>query len=88
MMFFPVVNEACRVIEEGVVVRASDLDIASVHGMKFPSERGGIMYWADAIGAQYIYARLKCWSEAYGNFFKPSQFLEERTTKGIPLTDL
>ncbi|KAJ8526580.1 hypothetical protein K7X08_029057 [Anisodus acutangulus] len=44
MLFFPVVNEACRVIEEGVVVRASDLDNASVHGMKFPSGRGGIMY--------------------------------------------
>ncbi|XP_059275235.1 peroxisomal fatty acid beta-oxidation multifunctional protein AIM1-like isoform X4 [Lycium ferocissimum] len=87
MMFFPVVNEASRVIEEGVVVRASDLDIASVHGMKFPSERGGIMYWADSIGAEYIYARLKSWSEAYGHFFKPSQFLEERATKGIPLAD-
>lgn len=40
MLFFPVVNEGCRVIQEGVVLRASDLDnIASVHGMKFPSER-------------------------------------------------
>ncbi|KAJ8526583.1 hypothetical protein K7X08_029060 [Anisodus acutangulus] len=39
MMFFPVVNEACRVIEEGIVVRASDIDIASVHGYKFHSER-------------------------------------------------
>lgn len=38
MIFFPVVNEACRVIEEGIVVRASDIDIASVHGFKFPSE--------------------------------------------------
>lgn len=36
---FPVVNEVCRVIEEGVFVRASYLDVASVHGMKFPSER-------------------------------------------------
>ncbi|XP_006354399.1 peroxisomal fatty acid beta-oxidation multifunctional protein AIM1-like [Solanum tuberosum] len=88
MLFFPVVNEACRVIEERVVVRASDLDVASVHGMKFPSERGGIMYWADSIGAEYIYARLKYWSKAYGSFFKPSQFLQERATKGIPLAEL
>nr|XP_033512718.1 glyoxysomal fatty acid beta-oxidation multifunctional protein MFP-a-like [Nicotiana tomentosiformis] len=50
--------------------------------MKFPSERGGIMYWADSIGAEYIYKRLKSWSEAYGNFFKPSLFLEERATIG------
>lgn len=39
MVFFPVVNEACRVMDEGVVVRASDLDIASVLGMSFPSYR-------------------------------------------------
>ncbi|KAK4338022.1 hypothetical protein RND71_042509 [Anisodus tanguticus] len=38
MIFFPVVNEASRVIEEGIVVPASDIDIASVHGFKFPSE--------------------------------------------------
>lgn len=37
MVFFPVVNEACRVIEEGVVAKVSDLDVASVLGMKFPS---------------------------------------------------
>ncbi|GFY80841.1 enoyl-CoA hydratase/isomerase family [Actinidia rufa] len=36
MILFPVVNEACRVLEEGVVVPASDLDIASVLGMSFP----------------------------------------------------
>ncbi|KAF8388966.1 hypothetical protein HHK36_025650 [Tetracentron sinense] len=39
MILFPVVNEACRVMDEGVVVRASDLDIASVLGMSFPSYR-------------------------------------------------
>jgi enoyl-CoA hydratase/3-hydroxyacyl-CoA dehydrogenase len=36
MIFFPVVNEACRVMDENVVIRASDLDIASVLGMGFP----------------------------------------------------
>ncbi|XP_031103578.1 peroxisomal fatty acid beta-oxidation multifunctional protein-like isoform X2 [Ipomoea triloba] len=85
MMFFPVINEACRVIEERIVVRASDLDIASVHGMKFPSETGGIMFWADSIGPKYIYSKLKSWYEAYGNFFKPSHLLEDRAAKGIPL---
>ncbi|PWA75929.1 AIM1 protein [Artemisia annua] len=39
MVLFPVVNVAGRVLEEGSVVRASDLDIASVLGMSFPSHR-------------------------------------------------
>ncbi|GMN50553.1 hypothetical protein TIFTF001_019697 [Ficus carica] len=87
MILFPVVNEACRVLDEGIVVRASDLDIASVLGMSFPSYRGGIVYWADLIGPMHVYSSLKKWSEAYGNFFKPSRYLEERATKGMLLSD-
>ncbi|KAL0315647.1 UNVERIFIED_CONTAM: Peroxisomal fatty acid beta-oxidation multifunctional protein AIM1 [Sesamum radiatum] len=86
MVLFPVVNEACRVLDDGVVVRASDLDIASVLGMSFPSYRGGIIFWADTIGANRVYKSLQKWSEVYGNFFRPSRFLEERATRGIPLS--
>lgn len=39
MIFFPVVNEACRVFAEGIAVKAADLDIASVMGMGFPAYR-------------------------------------------------
>ncbi|CAM8923465.1 unnamed protein product [Rhodiola kirilowii] len=86
MVLFPVVNEACRVLAEGIVVRASDLDLASVLGMSFPSYRGGIIFWADLVGPKHIYTSLKSWCEAYGNFYKPSSFLEERAVKGIPLS--
>ncbi|KAK1417331.1 hypothetical protein QVD17_26458 [Tagetes erecta] len=86
MILFPVVNEACRVLEEGVVVRASDLDVASVLGMSFPSYRGGIVFWGDLVGAKHIYASLKKWSEKYSNFYKPSRFLEERAKTGVPLS--
>ncbi|KAM1155356.1 hypothetical protein ACFXTH_026275 [Malus domestica] len=86
MMLFPAVNEACRILDEGIVIRASDLDIASVLGMSFPSYRGGIVFWADQVGPKHIYASLKKWSGLYGNFFKPSRFLEERATTGLPLS--
>ena len=39
MVVFAVVNEACRVLEEGIVARAFYLDIASVLGMSFLSYR-------------------------------------------------
>jgi enoyl-CoA hydratase/3-hydroxyacyl-CoA dehydrogenase len=41
MIFFPVVNEACRVFAEGIAVKAADLDIASLMGMGFPPYRFG-----------------------------------------------
>jgi hypothetical protein len=39
MIFFPVVNEACRVLDEGIAVKSADLDISAVMGMGFPPYR-------------------------------------------------
>lgn len=39
MLFFPVVNESCRILDEGIALKASDLDIASVMGRGFPRYR-------------------------------------------------
>ncbi|AQK69873.1 hypothetical protein ZEAMMB73_Zm00001d015992 [Zea mays] len=86
MIFFPVVNEACRVMDENVVIRASDLDIASVLGMGFPKYRGGLVFWADTVGAPYIHSKLSKWAEMYGPFFKPSSYLEQRAKSGVPLS--
>lgn len=54
MVFFGVVNEACRVLEEDIVVRSADLDIASVLGMGFPSYRYYLCY------LQYFMLRWFC----------------------------
>ncbi|AQK91461.1 enoyl-CoA hydratase1 [Zea mays] len=86
MVFFPVINEACRVLDEGIAVKASDLDIASIFGMGFPPYRGGVMHWADSIGAKYIHGKLEEWTKRYGGFFKPCSYLAERAAKGIPLS--
>lgn len=38
-IFFPVVNEGCRVVAEGIVDKAADLDVATVMSMGFPPYR-------------------------------------------------
>ncbi|KAM7259557.1 hypothetical protein ACFE04_015298 [Oxalis oulophora] len=86
MIFLPVVNEACRVLAEGIAVKASDLDIASVMGMGFPPYRGGLMFWADSLGSKYIYSRLEEWSKMYGGIFKPCAYLAERAAQGATLS--
>ncbi|KAK4725772.1 hypothetical protein R3W88_030689 [Solanum pinnatisectum] len=86
MIFFPVVNEACRVLAEGIAVKSSDLDISAIMGMGFPPYRGGIIFWADTLGSKYIYSRLDEWSRMYGDFFKPCSYLAERASKGAPLS--
>ncbi|KAI4345398.1 hypothetical protein L6164_012526 [Bauhinia variegata] len=86
MILFPVVNEACRVLDEGIAVKAADLDISAVMGMGFPPYRGGIIFWADSLGSKYIYSRLEEWSKLYGEFFEPCAYLAARAAKGIPLS--
>ncbi|BAS72014.1 Os01g0348600, partial [Oryza sativa Japonica Group] len=86
MVFFPVINEACRVLDEGIAVKASDLDIASIFGMGFPPYRGGIMFWADSIGAKYIHDKLEVWAKRYSDIFKPCSYLAERAANGVPLS--
>ncbi|GBG75233.1 hypothetical protein CBR_g19869 [Chara braunii] len=88
MIFFPVVNEACRVMDERIVGQASDLDIATVLSFGFPPYRGGLVWWADTVGAKYISSQLSKWSQVIGpgaGFFKPSTYLEQRASRGIKL---
>ena len=40
------VNEAGWVLSEGIAQRASDIDLAMVHGFGFPDFRGGPAFWA------------------------------------------
>jgi len=44
MIFFPVVNEACRVLDEGIAVKAADLDISAIMGMGFPPYRFVLLF--------------------------------------------
>ena len=85
-IFFPVVNEGCRVIAEGIVSKASDLDVASVLGMGFPPFRGGLIHWADSVGAQHIARRLTELAASYGPLFKPCEYLLQAAARGTPLS--
>ena len=87
MIFFPVVNEACRCLSEGVVGKSGDLDCASVLGMGFPAFRGGVVHWGDEIGAVKIVERLRQWATLYGGLYNPCPYLEDCAAQGRALAD-
>lgn len=51
--------EAARALEERVVASARELDLATVFGMGFAPFRGGLLAWADTLGAREIVTRLE-----------------------------
>ncbi|MFP5285350.1 MAG: 3-hydroxyacyl-CoA dehydrogenase NAD-binding domain-containing protein, partial [Thermoanaerobaculia bacterium] len=58
-MVLPMVNEAARCLEEGIVRSAGDLDLALIVGTGFPPFRGGLCRWADQEGLGRLIATLE-----------------------------
>ena len=57
-LLYPVVNEGAKVLDEGIALRASDIDVALVTGYGWPVWTGGPMFWADSVGLATIVAKL------------------------------
>ncbi|MDF8332199.1 3-hydroxyacyl-CoA dehydrogenase NAD-binding domain-containing protein [Novosphingobium cyanobacteriorum] len=53
-LLYPVVNEGAKLLEEGIAIRASDIDVAAILGYNWPVYTGGPMFWADTIGLQKV----------------------------------
>ena len=58
-LFLPMLVEATRVLEEGVVQHTQDVDMALIHGLGFPAERNGLLAWSDTLGARRIVKSLE-----------------------------
>jgi 3-hydroxyacyl-CoA dehydrogenase len=69
------VNECAYCLEEGVALKPSDVDIATVMGFGFPPWRGGLMLWAKAVGYKKISDALAKYAEKYDGVYKPSPWL-------------
>jgi 3-hydroxyacyl-CoA dehydrogenase len=50
--------EATRILEEGQVSDVRDIDLAVLFGLGFPADKGGLLWWADALGPRCILDRL------------------------------
>lgn len=86
-MLFASVNEACKILDEGKALRASDIDVMWLHGFGFPRYRGGLMYWADGIGVREVYNQIAAWHQRYGERWAPSPLLRRLAEAGTPLRD-
>jgi len=57
-LLFPMVNEAARILEEGIAYHGSDIDVVWTNGYGFPRWRGGPLFMADEIGLKTVVERL------------------------------
>jgi len=84
---YPMVNEGAKILEEGIALRASDIDVVWVNGYGWPVYRGGPMHYADQVGLPQILAKLKEFEQHFGEQFKPAQLLEDLVASGKKFSD-
>jgi 3-hydroxyacyl-CoA dehydrogenase/enoyl-CoA hydratase/3-hydroxybutyryl-CoA epimerase/3-hydroxyacyl-CoA dehydrogenase/enoyl-CoA hydratase/3-hydroxybutyryl-CoA epimerase/enoyl-CoA isomerase len=80
-LFLPMLVEATRVLEEGIVRNPRDVDLGLIYGIGFPPFQGGLLFWADRVGAAEIVQRLKTLEEL-GPRAEPTDMLLEMASKG------
>ncbi|HET8613215.1 MAG TPA: 3-hydroxyacyl-CoA dehydrogenase NAD-binding domain-containing protein [Sphingomonas sp.] len=82
-LLYAMVNEGARLIDERVVPRPHEVDVAMVHGVGFPAHRGGPLFWADTIGLGDVLAAIKRFREQQGDdYWTPSPLLVGRAAEG------
>jgi enoyl-CoA hydratase/3-hydroxyacyl-CoA dehydrogenase len=82
LIVFCIINESCRTLEEGIAIRATDIDVASVFGMGLPAYRGGVMHYGKEVGYRVVMETLESYYQKYDIvFFKPCEYLKSLATK-------
>ncbi|WP_122072496.1 3-hydroxyacyl-CoA dehydrogenase NAD-binding domain-containing protein [Pseudophaeobacter sp. EL27] len=82
------VNEAAKVVGEGIARRPLDVDMTLLFGYGFPRYRGGPLKWADIEGLDKVLATIKAGAEEDDYFWQPAPLLEELVAEGRSFDDL
>ena len=75
---YALVNEGARILEEGIALRAVDIDIVYLNGYGFPAWRGGPMFYADTVGLKHVLAKIEEFEKRHGpDLWAPAPLLKK-----------
>jgi len=81
-LIYLMINEGARVVEEGLVRDVSDVDVGMIFGTGFAPFRGGLLRYADSLGAESIVSELDVLTRNIGPRFQPAKLLQEMAVGG------
>jgi 3-hydroxyacyl-CoA dehydrogenase len=85
---YAMINEGAKVLEEGVALRASDIDVVYTSGYGFPRWRGGPMFYADTVGLREICARIDDFAKKLDpQYWQASDLLRSLAASGDAIAD-
>ena len=74
---YPMINEGFKILDEGMAIRASDIDIIWINGYGWPIYEGGPMFYGNLVGYDKILSWLQDMEKEHGSDFSPSPYLEK-----------
>lgn len=87
-LFFPLINEGARILEEGIAQRPGDIDIVYLYGYGFPVAKGGPMFYADQVGLKRVYERICEFRDTLdAESWQPAPLLEKLAKEGKTFSD-
>ncbi|WP_193175100.1 3-hydroxyacyl-CoA dehydrogenase family protein [Oricola nitratireducens] len=87
-LVFAMINEAADLLEEGIVESAWDIDMVSIRDLGFPSSRGGLLSYADAVGPENVLRQIEEFAREDSVVWKASPLLERLAASGQLFHDL
>ncbi len=79
----PMINEGAKILDEGIALRASDIDVVYVYGYGWPLYRGGPMHYANSLGLDRVVEKLRAYRQSTGSdFWQPSRYLVDLANRG------
>ena len=81
-MIYAMVNEAVKILDEGIASSAAAVDVVWVYGYGWPTYRGGLTYYADQIGLDHIVEDLDRFSLKYDPELEPAPLLRQLAGDG------
>ena len=84
-LVYSLVNEAARILEDGIASKASDIDMVYLMGYGFPIYRGGPMNYADQVGLFNVVQSMKRFAQNPlddAKFWQPAPLLERLAAEG------
>src|SRR5688572_1068271 len=80
---YALANEGARILDEGIALRAADIDMVYLTGYGFPPYRGGPMFYADQVGLDKVLSSIKRFQDGYqGSQWQPAPLLAKLAKEG------
>jgi 3-hydroxyacyl-CoA dehydrogenase len=83
---YMLINEGIQILDEGIALRSSDIDLVWIYGYGFPAWLGGPMHYAEQIGLEKVLASIEHYRDTLSDYgklwFEPATLLKRLVAEG------